>query len=309
MEHIDISVTIGNIRFKNPLILASGTCGYGREVSEFINLNKIGGLVTKGLSLKPKTGNPPPRVIESPCGLINSIGLENIGIEQFIEEKIIFLREIDTRIIVNIFGETEEEYWALSERLSLYSDFIDGIEVNISCPNVKKGGRIFGVSSEIVYRLVKGVVENSSLPVWVKMSPQVSEPKEIAIAIEESGADAISLINTIPAMAIDIFKRKPKLGNIIGGLSGPAIKPVAIKLVWEVHGSVNIPIIGIGGIMNWEDAIEFILAGASAVQVGTLTLIDPGAVPKIITGIEQYMIKNGIESLNRLIGGVKYNLE
>ncbi len=300
MKEPDISVNICGIEFKNPIILASGTCGYGYELINFLDLNNIGGVVLKGISLKPKEGNPRPRIHETPCGLLNSIGLENVGIKAFIKEKLPFLKDINTKIIANILGENIEEYKELAEILEKEAPQVCAIEVNISCPNVKAGGISFGADPKMAAKVTEAVKKATSKPIIIKLSPNVTDITQIAKAVEESGADAISLINTLLGMAIDIYKRKPVLSRMFGGLSGPAIKPIALRMVWQVVRAVNIPVIGIGGISSGNDAIEFLLAGAKAVQIGTATLIDPYIAQKIIDEIVSYMRKMNFNKLSEI---------
>ena len=299
-----LEVKIGNMTLKNPVMTASGTAGYGEELSGFFDISALGALVVKGISLKPMGGNPPPRICETSCGMINSIGLQNVGLKVFLKEKLPPLRDINTNIIVNILGNTVAEYVRLASELD-NSGGVDGIELNVSCPNVKKGGLLFGTDKKAMTNLIKKVretVKNSAL--IVKLSPGAPSIKDFASAAEDSGADAVSLINTIPAMSIDINTRRPRIKNIIGGLSGPAIKPIALRMVWEASNAVKIPVIGIGGIINSDDAIEFILAGAMAVAVGTGIFLNPLAPVDIIKGIEDYLGKNNMEDINELIGGM-----
>ncbi len=296
-----LGVNISGVRLKNPVMTASGTFGYGREFDELIDLNQLGGIIVKGLSLLPSPGNPPPRIIETPCGMLNAIGLENIGIEAFVNEKLPFLKNFSTPVFINVYGKTVEEYADLASRIDELED-IAGIEVNISCPNVKAGGVAFGVDCEAAAEVVGSVRKRTSKPLMVKLSPNVSDIVEIAKSVEGAGADSVSLINTITGMMIDIAKRKPVLANITGGLSGPAIKPVALRMVWQVAQAVKIPVIGIGGIMNAEDAIEFLIAGATAVQVGTANFVNPRATIDIIEGIERYLDKYNISHMGELIG-------
>jgi dihydroorotate dehydrogenase (NAD+) catalytic subunit len=297
-------VTIGNLIMKNPVMTASGTFGYGQEYAEFFDLSQLGAINVKGISLEPMGGNPSPRICETPCGMINSIGLQNVGLDVFLAEKLPYLRNFQTNIIVNVLGNSLEEYVEISERLD--SEDIHAIELNVSCPNVKHGGISFGVEElglKTLLEAVRKVVKKKTL--IVKLSPNVTDIKLFAKTSEDTGADAISLINTITAMAIDIHTRRPRIANIIGGLSGPAIKPVAIRMVWEAFNTVKIPIIGMGGIMTYEDALEFILAGASAVAVGTANFIDPESTIKIIRGIEKYLSEKKIGNINELIGGLE----
>lgn len=297
----DMKVVIGGLELQNPVMTASGTFGYAREFDHLIDLNRLGGIVVKGISLLPTRGNPPPRIVETACGMINAIGLENVGIEGFIAEKLPFLQGLFPPVIVNIYGKLEEEYKQLAARIDAVAA-IAGIEVNISCPNVKAGGMAFGVDPQAAFRVIRAVRDQTSKPVIVKLSPNVTDITRIATAVEEAGADCISLINTITAMAIDFETRRPKIANIIGGLSGPAIKPVALRMVWQVAQTAKIPIIGIGGIMTAADALEFFIAGASAVQVGTANFVNPHATIDIIDGIKGFLAERSIEKLTDLIG-------
>lgn len=300
---MDLAVEIGSLKLKNPVMTASGTFGYGEEYSEFLDLNMLGAVVVKGISLKPMEGNPPPRICETPCGMLNAIGLQNIGLKRFLKEKLPYLRQFDTKIIVNILGNTIQEYVRLSKELD--DAGVDAIELNVSCPNVKKGGIIFGTDKRALSRLVSKVKKSAGKSLLItKLSPNVSDITEFAKAAEESGSDALSLINTLRGMAIDIETRRPKLANITGGLSGPAIKPVALRMVWEASQSVRIPVIGIGGIINAQDAIEFMLAGATAIQVGTGNFINPMATIEIIHGIRSYSEGKNIDNIRDIIGSV-----
>lgn len=300
---MDLSVRIGKIQMKNPVMTASGTFGYGGEYSEFVDLGRLGAIVVKGLSLQPREGNPSPRIWETPCGMINSIGLQNVGLERFLKEKLPYLRRFQTPVIVNILGSFPEEYSLLAERLD---GEVEGIEVNVSCPNVRKGGILFSSSRESLKEIVGRVrdsVKQSTL--IIKLSPATSDIGRDALLCEEEGADAVSMINTIPALAIDTETRKPRLANVVGGLSGPAIKPIALKMVWDSYRRLRIPIIGMGGITCGTDAIEFILAGATAVAVGTANFINPSATMDIISGIEAYASENGIRKITELTGGMQ----
>ncbi len=279
-------VTIAGVLLKNPVIIASGTFGYGEEYADLIDLNALGAIITKGITLFPKEGNPPPRIVETPSGMLNAIGLQNVGVEVFIKEKLPFLRKFNTPVIVNIAGEDVEEYGELAKRLDKVG--VSGVEVNISCPNVRKGGIFFGQDPLLTYEIITEVRCHTSLPIIAKLSPMVSDITQIAKYAVMGGADAISLINTIPGMVIDIESRKPKLSNITGGLSGPAIKPIALRMVWEVARAISIPIIGGGGISTWQDAVEFIIAGASAITIGTAIFVNPHAPIEIINGINRY---------------------
>ena len=306
MENINIpimEVNVGGLELKNPIMTASGTFGYGEEYSPYVDLNRLGALIVKGLSLEPKEGNPPPRIIETTAGMLNAVGLENVGISAFIEEKLPFLRQFDVPVIVNVFGETIEEYTKVAEILSDVEG-IAGLEINISCPNVKAGGIEFGADPDLAYEVTHSVKSVTHIPVIVKLTPNVTDITSIAKRVEEAGADAISLINTLKGMSVDIEKRVPHLENITGGLSGPGIKPVALRMVWEVTREVSIPVIGVGGIMNARDALEFLIVGAKAVQIGTANFVNPRATIDILEGIEQYMGENGISDINDLIGTI-----
>jgi dihydroorotate dehydrogenase (NAD+) catalytic subunit len=283
---------------------ASGTFGYAREFEKLIDLNRLGAIVVKGLSLEPSRGNPPPRIVETPCGMLNAIGLENVGLAVFVKEKLPFLRHLDTPIFVNVYGKSTKEYAQLAARLEDV-DGISGIEVNISCPNVKSGGMAFGAYPESAAEVVRAIRKQTVRPLMVKLSPNVTDITEIARSVEGEGADSISLINTITGMAIDIETRRPKIANITGGLSGPAIKPVALRMVWQVAQTVNVPVIGIGGIMTAEDALEFLIAGAVAVQVGTANFINPCATTDIIDGIETFLIERNISDISDIVGTLK----
>jgi len=300
---MDLTVKIGSLTLKNPVMTASGTFGYGEEYSEFVDLNRLGAIVVKGLSLQPREGNPPPRIVETAAGMLNSIGLQNIGIENFVKEKLLFLRQFETPVIVNFFGDSIDEYADAAERLSA-AEGVHGLEMNISCPNKQAGWCIFGTDPKVTFEVVSGVRKKTSLPLIVKLSPNVTDIALMARTAEEAGADAVSLINTITGMAIDIHTRKPKLGNTIGGLSGPAVKPVAVRMVYEVFRAVHIPVIGMGGIMNADDAIEFILAGAAAVSVGTANFVKPTATVDILDGLIEYMKSKSIDRIASLTGAV-----
>ncbi len=303
----NLEVEIAGIKLKNPVMTASGTFGYGEEFSPFIDLDKLGAMVLKGITLKLKMGNPPPRIIETPSGMLNSIGLQNVGVEMLIKEKLPYLKKFNTPVIINISGDTIEEYLELARRLGEVSEEmgIAGLEVNISCPNVKKGGMVWGTDAKATYRIISNIRKATSLPLIVKLTPNVTDIKTIAQAAEEAGADALSLINTLVGMAVDIDSRKPKLANVSGGLSGPAVKPVALWLVRQVFQTVNIPVIGIGGIIKVEDALEFIIAGARAIEIGTANFVNPRVTIEIIEGIEKYLIENNIKDINELVGSLK----
>ncbi len=300
----DLRVKIGSLALANPVMTASGTFGYAREFEHLMNLHRLGAVIVKGISLFPRPGNPPPRIVETACGMLNAIGLQNVGLERFITEKIPYLANLNVPVIVNILGDSVEEYRQMAERLSDVAG-ISGIEVNISCPNVKKGGVAFGGDPLMAAAVTKAVKEYSSVPVIVKLSPNVTDVTLIARAVEDAGADALSLINTLIGMAIDLKSRRPVLANIIGGLSGPAIKPVALRMVYQVCRAVNIPVIGIGGIETDEDALEFMLAGATAVQVGTANFVNPRASEEVVEGISQYVHQHKLHSVRDLIGGLE----
>lgn len=299
----DLSVEVAGIKLRNPVMTASGTFGYGKEFADYLDLEKIGAIITKGLSIRPKAGNPTPRIVETPGGMLNAIGLQNVGIDNFIQEKLPFLRTVNTPVIVNLYGNTLEEYGELAEKLDKLPE-VAGLEVNISCPNVKQGGIVFGTDPKAAYEVVNLVRESTIKPLIVKLSPNVTNVVEMANACVDAGADALSLINTLTGMAIDLKKRRPILANMTGGLSGPAIKPVALRMVWQVAQAVKVPIIGIGGIMTATDALEFMLAGATAVQVGTANFLDPSAAQTIAEGMETYLEENGIADVKELIGAL-----
>jgi dihydroorotate dehydrogenase (NAD+) catalytic subunit len=297
----NIQVNIGGVKLKNPVMTASGTFGYASEFEELIDLNRLGAIIVKGLSLEPSRGNPPPRIVETPCGMLNAIGLENVGLEAFLKEKLPFLKRIDTPVLVNIYGKNIADYAELASRLEDIEK-IAGIELNISCPNVKSGGAAFGAFPESAAQVVRAVRKSTTRPLMVKLSPNVTDITEIARSVEGEGADSISLINTITGMAIDIETRRPKLANITGGLSGPAIRPVALRMVWQTAQVVKVPVIGVGGIMTAKDALEFLIAGAVAVQVGTANFINPHATIDIIEGIEAFLMERNISDIAEIIG-------
>jgi dihydroorotate dehydrogenase (NAD+) catalytic subunit len=302
--HRNLSVEIGRLRLRNPVMTASGTFGYGEEYAPYVDLSRLGAIVVKGLSLKPRMGNPPPRIVETPCGMLNAVGLQNVGVNAFIREKLPFLAQFDLPVIANIFGESVEEYVKVAEILSQASG-VHGLEVNISCPNVKKGGIAFGANPDMAADVTRRVKASTDLPVIVKLTPNVTDIAEIAESVEAAGADAISLINTITGMSVDIERRVPHLRNITGGLSGPAIKPVALRMVWQVIQRVSVPVIGLGGIMTARDALEFLIVGARAVQVGTAHFIHPHAAIDILEGIEDYLEQHQFDDINQLIGTLK----
>jgi dihydroorotate dehydrogenase (NAD+) catalytic subunit len=296
---VDLSVNVGPLKFRNPVLLASGTVGYGNEIAEFIDLSKIGGIVTKSLSLKPRKGNPPQRIVETPAGMLNAIGLANVGVEAFIKEKIPFLRKYDVPLICNIAAGSVEEYVECTRILTV-EDAVAGFEINVSCPNVKEGGLLFGNNLSAVGEITGKVKAVTGKPVIVKLSPNVSYISEFARIVKQEGGDAVSAINTLVGTSFNIFTRKPKLYNISGGLSGPAVKPVALAKVLEISRNTDIPVIGIGGIVSWKDAAEFMIAGASAVQIGTANFIDPATAIQIINGLEEFCVNQGINSIAEL---------
>ncbi len=299
-----MAVAIGGLTLKNPVMTASGTFGYGREFSLLVDLNRLGAIIVKGLALAPVKGNPPPRIVETPCGMLNAIGLENVGIDAFEAEKMPFLRTLAIPVIANIYGTRIEEYAALAERLDVLEG-VSGIEVNISCPNVKAGGVVFGVDPEAAAAVTAAVRRRTGKTLIVKLSPNVADIVRIARSVEDAGADALSLINTITGMAIDVETRRPKLANVTGGLSGPAIRPIAVRMVWQVARAVRIPVIGIGGIVKAEDAVEFLIAGASAVQIGTANFRNPCAALEIAEGIGAFLARHGIPDVRDLIGSLR----
>lgn len=300
----NLAVDIAGIRLRNPVMPASGTFGYGEEYAPFLDLENIGAIVTKGLSLKPKAGNPTPRIAETISGMLNAIGLQNVGIDAFQKHKVPFLQTLNTPVIANFFGNTLEEYGAVAERLEDIPEIAAG-ELNISCPNVKQGGIVFGTDPRAASEVVSLVRSKLSKPLIVKLSPNVTDITVIARAVEEAGADAISCINTLTGMSIDIRTRKPRLANRTGGLSGPAIRPIAVRMVHQVVQAVALPVIGIGGIVCAMDALEFLIAGARAVQVGTANFVDPAAMLTIISGIEEFCMEEGIDDINQLIGSLR----
>lgn len=301
MSKVDLSVNIASLKLRNPIMLASGTVGYGNEIAEFIDLNKIGAIVTKSLSLKPRKGNPPQRISETPAGMLNAIGLANVGVEVFVKEKIPFLKQYDVPLICNIAASTVEEYVECTKILN-GEETIKAFEINVSCPNVKEGGLQFGNNLSAVGKVTEKVRAVTNKPLIIKLSPNVSYISEFARVVKDEGGDAVSAINTLVGTAFNIFTRKPKVQNVFAGLSGPAIKPVALAKVLEIHQKVDIPIIGIGGIMNWKDVVEFMIVGASAVQIGTLNFIDPTAPIKIVEELEKYCEQMNINSISELTG-------
>lgn len=299
----DLSVKIAGVKFNNPLIAASGTFGFGREYGEFYPLEKFGGISCKGITLERRSGNPPPRIAETPSGILNAVGLQNPGVDAFIKDDLPWLKRQNTVVIANIAGNTQEEYCEMAEKLG--DSDVDMIEMNISCPNVKSGGVQFGTSCESVGEITSAVRRHCKKPLIVKLSPNVTDISEIAKSAEAGGADAVSMINTITGMRIDINSRRPIIHNNTGGMSGPAVFPVAVRMVWQAANAINIPIIGMGGISTWQDAVEMLIAGASALQIGTILFSDPYAPIKINEGLNKYLDKNGIESVTQLTGTVK----
>lgn len=301
---VNLSVTIGGLNLQNPVLTASGTFGYGKEFEELLDLNRLGGIVAKGISRLPRPGNKPPRIVETACGMLNAIGLENVGLETFLKEKTVFFKHLKTKVIANILGDSIEDYCHLAERLN-EEPSIAALEVNISCPNVKAGGVAFGTSPEMAGAVTRAVRRMYGKTLIVKLSPNVTDIVAIAQAVADEGADGVSLVNTLTGMAIDVQTKKPKLANIVGGLSGPAIKPVALRMVWQVASKVNIPVIGIGGICCTEDALEFLIAGASAIQVGTANFIEPKTAEHIVDGLSDYFRKQKIKHLREIIGSLR----
>jgi dihydroorotate dehydrogenase (NAD+) catalytic subunit len=298
-----LAVEIAGLEFSNPVIAASGTFGYGREYDDYLDLEKIGGFVTKGVSLEPREGNFPPRIAETSCGMLNAIGLANIGLESFLADKLPLVEKTRAKCVINLYGESPEEFETLAQALDGRPG-VDALELNVSCPNVKGGGMAFGQDAKAVYGLTSIVRKKTSLPLWVKLTPNVADPAPMAKAAADAGADALSLINTILAMAVDARTKRPKLGNIYGGLSGPAIKPVGLRMVHQVSRAVDLPLVGMGGIMNGEDVAEYLLAGASAVQVGTASFADPSSCLRIADELAGFMKEQGIEDVKELIGGL-----
>ena len=302
MSNVDMRVTLAGMTMKNPVVVASGTFGFGREYSQFFDLSELGGICAKGLTLLPREGNPAPRIAETPMGILNSVGLQNPGVDAFIAEELPFLRQYDVKVIANISGNTPEEYGVMCEKLA--GAGVDMIEVNISCPNVKAGGLAYGTRPELAAEVTEIAKKNSTVPVMVKLSPNVTDITEIARAVEEAGADAVSLINTIRGMRIDVNTRRPILKMNTGGLSGPAVLPVAVRMVWEVSQAVKVPVLGMGGVSKGEDAAQLMLAGASAVAVGTALFADPFAPIKVRDGLEAIAARQGLEAVSGLTGGV-----
>ena len=299
-----LKVQLGPLELQNPVMPAAGTFGYGEEYAALIDLNQLGAIVTKGISLLPQQGNPPPRIWETRGGVLNSIGLHNVGLEIFAQEKLPFLRQCNAPVIVNFFGHTIDEYVEVAKELSVLEG-IAALEANLSCPNIKEGGIHFGSTSNAVAKITNVLIKSTNLPIIIKLSSQVSNIKEIVIAAEGEGAHAITLINSVPAMAIDLDRKRPLLGGVTGGLSGPAIKPIALKAVWEAASAVKIPIIGVGGIMDYRDALEFLVVGATAVQVGTANFTNPRTMLEIIEGLQTFLQQRGIDDIRELIGSLE----
>jgi dihydroorotate dehydrogenase (NAD+) catalytic subunit len=304
LKTIETTVSLAGLSLKAPVMTASGTCGYGLELGPYMDLSRLGALVVKGLSVEPRPGNPPPRIVETTGGMLNAIGLENVGVETFIEETLPQLREHRTVVIVNILGESPEEYATLLDRLGP-QEGVHGFEVNVSCPNVRKGGIAFGSDPDMLEDLARFLRERTDKPLIVKLSPNVTDIVDMARRVEAAGADGVTLINTLRGMSVDAASRRPRLATVVGGLSGPAIKPIALRMVWEVAGQVKIPVIGAGGILSAEDAIEFLIAGATAVQVGTAHFRNPAACIEIIEGIERYLLEHGVHDVKGLIGSIR----
>ncbi|MCG9127575.1 dihydroorotate dehydrogenase [Candidatus Poribacteria bacterium] len=303
IENNSLSVNIGGIQMRNPVMTASGTFGYGSEYADFVDLNRLGAVVVKGVTSVPWPGNPMNRIMETPSGMLNAIGLQNVGVDGFISQKLPYLNEFDVPVIVNVCGKTVEEYLVVVEKLSSV-DGVAGVELNISCPNLDCGGMSFGVDPTLAHQLVSEVRKITNLPLLVKLSPNVTDISVIACAVEDGGANALSAINTLLGMAINAKTREPEIANVTGGLSGPAIKPVALRLVWEVYKSVSLPIVGMGGIMNGTDAVEFLIAGASAVAVGTANFVNPQASMEVVDGIGEYLKQMEMTSVKELVGSL-----
>ena len=303
MNMVNLNVNIGKLALKNPVLTASGTFGYGEEFSDFIDLNRLGGFIVKGTTINHREGNPYPRMVETPSGMLNAVGLQNKGVDYFIDQIYPRIKDVDSQILVNVSGASIDDYVAVCEKLAPL-DKINAIEVNISCPNVKQGGMAFGTTAAGAAQVTKAVREAFPKTLIVKLSPNVTDITEIARAVESEGADSVSLINTLLGMAIDVERRKPYLSTITGGLSGAAVRPVAVRMVWQVAKAVNIPVIGLGGIMNGRDAIEFMLAGATAIEVGTANFIDPTVTVKIVDYMNEYCERHGIKDINEIIGQI-----
>ena len=302
-DPVDLSVDFAGIRMQNPVLTASGTFGYAQEFEPYLDLNRLGALIVKTITRLPRPGNPAPRIVETPAGMLNAIGLQNVGIEAFIRDKLPYLRRLTPPLIVNVAGESVEDFRELTKRIS-DQEGVAGIELNVSCPNVA-GGLDFSTDPKLTYQVVKAARDATGLPVIPKLSPNVTDIRAIARAAEEAGADALSLINTLVGMAIDVRTRRPKIANVTGGLSGPAIRPVAVRMVWQVRHAVRLPILGMGGIVTGEDAAEFLLAGATAVAVGTANFIDPTSTLKVVDGLRDFCAAHGIAEVRQLVGGLQ----
>jgi len=300
----DLSVSVGSVQLKNPVLTASGTFGYGLEFLPFMELAELGGIVTKGLSPKPRKGNPPERIVETPAGMLNAIGLQNVGVDAFLADKLPALRAHDTVVVANVFGETEAGYVEVCEKLDR-ADGVSAIELNVSCPNTEAGGMVFGNDAVSLGRITRACRRATRLPLWVKLSPNVTDIRETAKAAEAAGADAVSLVNTFVGMVIDVEKRRPVLANVSGGLSGPAIRPLAVWMTWQVRRAVTIPIVGMGGIMSARDAMEFILAGATAVQVGTANFVNPRNAVDVAEGLAAWLKERNIATIRELVGSLR----
>jgi len=300
----DLAVDLGPLRLKNPVLTASGTFGYGVEFEPFFDLSRLGGLVVKGLSPRPRMGNPPARVVETPSGMLNAIGLQNVGVDTFVADKLPELRRHDTCVVANVFGETETEFVEVLRKLDA-AEGVGAVELNVSCPNTEAGGMIFGNDPRALARVVRAARAATRLPLIVKLSPNVTDIRETARAAESEGADILSLVNTFVGMAIDVERRRPVLGNVSGGLSGPAIRPLAVWMTWQVHNAVRIPLVGIGGIVSARDVIEFLLAGATAVQIGTANFVRPGAAVEILEELTRWLAARDIGSVRELIGALE----
>ena len=301
---VDLSVNIGKLKLKNPVLTASGTFGYGEEYSDFVDLNRLGGFIVKGTTLNHREGNPYPRMVETPSGMLNAVGLQNKGVDYFINEIYPRIKDVDSQVIVNVSGACLEDYVKVCEKLAPL-DKIEAVEINISCPNVKQGGMAFGTTCAGAESVTKAIREAYDKTMIVKLSPNVTDIAEIALAVEAAGADAVSLTNTFLGMAINVETQRPYLSTITGGLSGACIRPIAVRMVWQVANAVKIPVVGLGGIMNGRDAVEFMLAGATAVQLGTANFVDPAVTVKVVDYIEDYMKRHGIEKVTDLIGAMK----
>ncbi len=298
---VNLAVDVGPLRLRNPVMVASGTFGYGQEYAPLVPLERLGGVIVKGISLEPRTGNPPPRIWETCGGMLNSIGLQNVGLRVFLEEKLSWLRPLSVPVVVNLFGNTVGEYGKLAAALD-DQEGIDALEINISCPNVKAGGMVFGSDPKMVFQVVSEVRSKTNLPVITKLTPNVTDITVTARAAEDAGTDILSLINTVTGMAVDVRSRRPRLANVVGGLSGPAIKPIALRQVWQVVQVAKVPVIGLGGITSTEDALEFLIVGAKAVQVGTANFVNPTVTLDIIDGLEEYLRQQGLADINQVIG-------